>query len=263
MFSNLCIFNIFKNSELFNKFFTIFNNLLLASKGILDDQVSTQCYINVREDALSVLSIEPIDYKDSKRSQTEVKHSKKLFLKSIYEENIEVHHIIEWNYIFKNRDITISEKELADAVDLLNLSEEFKNKYLSDVKTISDLIDNRYNLIPISKDLHREKIDKKTAADPIRELSGIELNLYMEMELIDNKLYLKHLFNPNDKILLEDLNKRKSKLKMDNIQDLLNYNKIIRKILKVDEFKERYKYAYIDICKNKTKKLNKYKNKNI
>lgn len=244
MFSDICIFNLFKNNEIFNKFFTVFNNLLFMFDDVLVERNTAQCHITVSEDAFSILSVGSSKYRDPIRIQYEIKKSKELFLKSNIPDSIEVHHIIEWNFISKNKDMIISQKDIDKAIKELELDQKAKDKYLSGIKTVRDLIDNKYNLIPILKDVHKD-INKKSSYDPIRKLSGIELNLFTELELKDNKLYLKHIFNPNNKILIEDLNKRNSLLNKENIQDLLIYNKILNKILKIDE--ERYKQIYNNI----------------
>ena len=256
MFSNLCVFNSFRKHKTFKQIFKIINNLLFMSQGVLNEEIDPEYYFVIKKETFAILLVESIEQKNLDRQPNKVIANKETFLKDPKKIKTDGHHIIEWHYIFKNRDKSVSKDEINNAMKLLNISKEDKNKYLQEISTIRDLIDNKYNLIPIPKSIH-DKINNKSGADPIRNIAGKELNLYMELDVVDNKLCLKHLFNPKDTIILENLSSKNCKLKKENIQDLLVYNKIIREILKVDEFKERYKYIYKDTCKNKTKKRNR------
>lgn len=270
--SRRCIFTILRKNNTLRNLYSVLSKLIFMSQDVLEIRNSAAFTINiVKEDFYSTLIITPIKCNTVKRSETEPDESKKLFLKNQNEKDIDVHHIIEFRFISKDRDISISKEDINKVINSMDLSKNVK-KTLSNIKTLEGLIDNRYNLIPILSEVHKKEIHQKVKEDLIKAYSGAKpvLNLFTDLEIIEKEveektktgsikkrneeiLCLKHKFT-GELIELGSLSGPNSWFKKNNIQDLLDYNKALNKILGLDQFKSLFQKKYNKLIKYKNDK---------
>ena len=248
IYSNIYLSIILMREKTLKKLFNIIDKLIALSEVFLDYEGTRIFYIKtIREGAFYSILIAPISYKyPRERSRTEHVKSRELFLKPNVSIDTKIYNIIDWKFILKGiKDLSVSGEFINEIISLLNMSKEVEER-LSKVFSFKDLLDNRYNLIPIPKELYETEIKPCVKNDPIKKMIGsnINMNLYLDLKLVDDKLlYLKHVFT-DEKILLDDLSSHDSFLNKDNIYYLIEYNKILHKILRLDEFITRYKNIY-------------------
>ena len=248
IYSNIYLSIILMREKTLKRLFNMIDKLIALSEVFLDYEGTRIFYIKtIREGTFYSILIAPIGYKyPRERSRVEHDKSRELFLKPNVSIDTKIYNIIDWNFILRGmKDLSISGEFIDEIIILLNMSKEVEER-LSKVFSFKALLDNRYNLIPIPKELYEREIKPRIKNDPIKKMIGpnINMSLYLELKLVDDKLlYLKHIFT-DEKILLDDLSSHNSFLNKDNIYYLLEYNKILHKILRINEFIGRCKNIY-------------------
>lgn len=247
-FSQWCIRNMLEKNKFFKEKIKFFKKVLKYLEPILnknDDifRVNTKSkvpFIEIDEYAFPALT----------RSESEKEENKQTILENPEEKaygNYEQHHIFEFNYIEKTNNPIIPKNRIKKALKEVcsGLSKERKEKFekiFDKIDTYKNLIDNNYNLLPIDLEIHNE-INEKASRDPIKKIVGAEINLFMNLELEGEELYLTHIFT-GEKIKVADFKAKNNRIKKETIDDFIIYNKIMNKILGTDEFRERFKALY-------------------